>query len=189
MRLLLAHNRSSSKDRNSRLKGDHKGFQDLYFNSWNKSLFKLNQLVQVSSIFAWRKELFREPAYSRTWQHGHVTTWRYFLKNFQDIMNHGRSVQVHISIQRVRLPSKLWRLYPFAYQSKSLSSYVPCGGSWYSGSFSRSIAMLSHDRVVKFVSKQALWTTHFSKKICWIPWTSWLSLNNDLESSIWLCSF
>jgi hypothetical protein len=42
--------------------------------------------------------------------------------------------------------------------------------------------MFSHDRVVKFMSKLVLWIVLFSKNLYWIPCTSWLSLNNNLES-------
>ena len=72
--------------------------------------------------------------------------------------------------------------------SAALKSKLPLrtkwyiGGSWYSRCLSRSIAMFSHDRVVKFMSKLVLWIALFSKNLYWIPWTSWLSLNNNLES-------
>ena len=44
---------------------------------------------RVSNIFSWRKELYKEAAYSHTRCYGHVTTWQYFQKDIQNNTNHG----------------------------------------------------------------------------------------------------
>jgi hypothetical protein len=49
----------------------------LPFNSPSCRLGSTNY-SRVSSIDSYRKKRFREPAYSWTWQHGHVKTWQYF---------------------------------------------------------------------------------------------------------------